>query len=107
MEDLIKKYPGTVVGVVNKNSPSFSKDFGEIIEKFKRERENWLSKTIAEKILYKITIYGDAVVCEYDDGYIVEGNIIHVFSDGLIAILDHEYGLVYCEPKYIRFVGIK
>lgn len=114
MHELEKKYPGTVIGVVNKNSPTFTEELGLALEKFKQE----FNKPTHEKIKRKIEIYGTAVSCvNPDGGPIVEGNIIEVlpcgcewldpkWKDCTIVVKDHETKEVsHWRPEFITFIG--
>lgn len=64
----------------------------------------------------KIKIYGTAVSCCRPDGYMIEGNIVHVlpwgaewfdpkWKDCTVVVRDHESGLISnWRPEYVTFL---
>ena len=113
MSDLMKKYPGTVIAVLDKSDPDIRVKMKDALMLAQKEWE----KTLYERLLEKKETYGTAVSCSTPEGYIVEGNIVEIlpwgcewfdekWNDVTIVVKGHDSKRISnWRPDYVTFIG--
>ena len=112
MEDLKKKFPGTVIEVLDRNDPAFQEKLNHALEIL----ETLSNRSIYEILMDKMNTYGTAVSCCRPDGYMIEGDIVRILPYGCewydkewkgatVVVKNHETKeFSNWRPDYVTFV---
>jgi len=107
MHELMKKYPGTVIAVVDKSN--LAVELKAALAEFE--------KPLHEKLQIKLETYGPRVTCCTDYGYCIEGEVIEILPfNNLFIDCDEPATFVvrtpagrvsHWRPSFVTFIGKK